>query len=57
MQVAAGAGIFVSSVAEAVNILPGRWDAVAASFVGAAAAGVAWGNKRWKDKHGNRPED
>ena len=30
-QVAAGVGIFVSSIAEAVNILPGRWDAVAAS--------------------------
>jgi hypothetical protein len=57
MQVAVGATVFVSSVADAVNVLPGRWDAVAASFIGAVAAGVAWGNKRWKDKHGNRPED
>jgi hypothetical protein len=57
MHVAAGAGVFVSSVADAVNVLPGRWDAVVASFLGAVVAGVAWGNKRWKDRNGNRPED
>jgi hypothetical protein len=57
MHVAAGAGVFASSVADAVNVLPGRWDAVVASFLGAAVAGVAWGNKRWKDRDGNRPED
>jgi hypothetical protein len=57
MHVAAGAGVFVSSVVDAVNVLPGRWDAVVASFLGAVVAGVAWGNKRWKDRDGNRPED
>ena len=57
MQVAAGTGVFVSSVADAVHVLPGRWDAVVASFLGAAVAGVAWGNNRWKDRNGNRPED
>jgi hypothetical protein len=56
-QMVAGIGIAVSSVADALNVLPGRWDAVAASFLGAAVAGVAWGNRRWKDKHGTRPED
>ena len=56
MQVAVGVTVFASSVADAVNVLPGKWDAVAASFIGVLAAGVAWGNKRWKDKHGNRPE-
>ena len=58
-QVAAGASIFVSSVIDAAGLLPGRWDAVAASFLGAVVAGVAWGNKRWKDRHGHghRPED
>jgi hypothetical protein len=56
-QLAAGVSIAVSSVADAVNVLPGRWDAVAVSVLGAVAAGIAWGNKRWKDKHGHRPED
>jgi hypothetical protein len=56
-QVVAGIGVTLSSVADALNVLPGRWDAVAASFLGAAVAGVAWGNKRWKDRHGHRPED
>lgn len=56
-QMLAGIGITLSSVADAVNVLPGRWDAVLASFLGAAVASVAWANRRWKDKHGNRPED
>jgi len=56
-QMVAGIGIALSSVADALNVLPGKWDAVAASFLGAAVASVAWGNRRWKDKHGNRPED
>jgi hypothetical protein len=38
------------------SVLPGRWDAVAASALGAMAADRAWGNKRWKDEHGHRPE-
>ena len=56
-QMVAGIGIALSSVADALNVLPGKWDAVVASFLGAAVASVAWGNRRWKDKHGNRPED
>lgn len=56
-QLIAGLGIAVSSVADAANVLPGRWEAVAGSVVGAAVASIAWANKRWKDKHGNRPED
>jgi hypothetical protein len=56
-QAVAGVGVALSSVADALNVLPGRWDAVAASFLGAMVAGVAWGNKRWRDRHGNRPED
>ena len=53
----AGYGIAFASVADAVNILPGKWDAVLAGFVGAAVATVAWANRRWKEKHGHRPED
>ena len=56
-QMVAGIGIALSSVADALNVLPGRWDAVAASFLGAAVASAAWGNRRWKDRHGSRPED
>lgn len=56
-QMMAGIGVALSSVADAINVLPGRWDAVGASFLGAAVAGVAWANKRWKDRNGNRPED
>lgn len=56
-QLVVGFSVVASSVAEAVNTTSGRWDAVATSAIGAAAAGIAWGNKRWKDKHGNRPED
>jgi hypothetical protein len=56
-QMAAGIGVALSSVADALNVLPGRWDAVASSFLGAVVASVAWGNKRWRDRHGNRPED
>jgi hypothetical protein len=56
-QMVAGYGIALASVADAVNILPGRWDAVLTGFLGAAVATVAWANRRWKEKHGHRPED
>jgi hypothetical protein len=54
---ALGIGVAASALSDALNVVPARWDAVAISFLGAAVSGVAWGNKRWKDKHGNRPED
>lgn len=56
-QMLAGYGIAIASVADAVNIMPGRWDAVFAGFIGAAVATVAWANGRWKEQHGHRPED
>lgn len=56
-QWALGIGVALSSLSDALNVLPAKWDAVAIGFLGAAVSGVAWGNKRWKDKHGNRPED
>jgi hypothetical protein len=52
-QMMAGYGIALASVADAVNILPGKWEAVLTGFLGAAVATVAWANRRWKDKHGN----
>jgi hypothetical protein len=56
-QMVAGYGIALASLADAVNILPGKWDAVLTGFLGAAVATVAWANRRWKEKHGHRPED
>lgn len=56
-QMVAGYGIAIAAVADAVNILPGKWDAVLTGFAGAAVATVAWANRRWKEKHGHRPED
>jgi hypothetical protein len=56
-QMVAGYGIAIVAVADAVNIMPGKWDAVLTGFVGAAVATVAWANRRWKEKHGHRPED
>ena len=48
---------YATTVADVLNIMPAKLDAVAASLLGAVVAGVAWGNKRWKDKHADRPED
>jgi hypothetical protein len=56
-QFAGGIGIAVTSLAAVLHVMPAGWDAVATSFLGAAISGVAWGNKRWKDKHGDRPKD
>jgi hypothetical protein len=45
-----------STVSDALNIMPGKWDAVVASALAAVVTGVAWGNKRWKDRHGDRSQ-
>lgn len=56
-QLVAGYGVAIASLADAADLLPDRWDKVAASFVAAAVATVVWANRRWKDKHGHRPDD
>lgn len=56
-QMVGGYAIAFAALADAVNILPGKWDAVLTGFVGAAVGTVAWANRRWKEKHGHRPED
>jgi hypothetical protein len=38
------------------HVVPGKVDAIGAAALGVVVAGVAWANKRWKDRHGNRPE-
>ena len=45
------------AIADTANILPSHLDKVAASILTAVVAGVAWGNKRWRDKNADRPED
>lgn len=50
-------GLAVASVAVAFNLLPDSWEKVAASVAAAVIGNVAWANRRWKERHGNRPED
>jgi len=57
VQMVTGNGLAMAAVAVAFNVLPDTWDKVAASIFAAVVGNVAWGNRRWKDKHGNRPED
>jgi hypothetical protein len=55
-QFAVSIGALGSTVSDALNIMPGKLDAVVASALAAVVTGVAWGNKRWKDRHGDRPQ-
>jgi hypothetical protein len=55
-QFTASIGALASVVADVVNFMPAKVDAIAASALAAVVTGVAWGNKRWKDKHGDRSE-
>jgi hypothetical protein len=48
-------GLF-TTVNASCHILPGKVDGIAAAALGVVVAGVAWANKRWKDKYGDRPE-
>jgi hypothetical protein len=50
-------GALASSVADAFGMIPARVDGIAAGTLAAVVAGVAWGNKRWKDRHGDRSKD
>jgi hypothetical protein len=50
-------GMLATSFAVAFGVASVKWDAVAASAVTAVVSNVAWANRRWKEKHGDRPED
>ena len=50
-------GMLATAVAVALGDAPAKWDAVAASAVTAVVSNVAWANRRWKEKHGDRSED
>jgi len=49
-------GMLATAVAVALGDAPAKWDAVAASAVTAVVSNVAWANRRWKEKHGDRSE-
>jgi len=52
-------GMLATAFAVALGDASAKWDAVAASAVTAVVSNVAWANRRWKEKHGDRdrPED
>jgi hypothetical protein len=50
-------GSLVSVIADTCNLVPGKVDAIAAGALAAVVSGVAWGNKRWKDKYGDQSKD
>jgi hypothetical protein len=56
VQAISNIGMFATSFAVALNDIPAKWDAVAASGVAAVVANVALANRRWKEKHGDRSE-
>ncbi len=56
VQAISNIGMLATSIAVALNDVPGKWDAVAASGVAAVVANVAWADRRWKEKHGDRSE-
>jgi hypothetical protein len=56
VQAISNVGMFITSVTVALGDIPQKWDAVAASGVVAVVSNVAWANRRWKEKHGDRSE-
>ena len=56
-QVAVSLDALFTTINASYNIIPGKVDGIFAAALGVVVAGVAWANKRWKDKHhGDRPE-
>jgi hypothetical protein len=56
-QVGVSLDALFTTVNASYHVIPGRVDGIFAAALGVVVAGVAWANKRWKDKHhGDRPE-
>jgi hypothetical protein len=55
-QVAVSVDALFSVINASYHVIPGKIEGIAAAALGVVVAGVAWANKRWKDKHGDRPE-
>jgi hypothetical protein len=49
-------GMLVTTIAVALGDASAKWDAVAAGAVTAVVSNIAWANRRWKEKHGDRSE-
>jgi hypothetical protein len=49
-------GTFATAVAVALGDASARWEAVAAAGGAAVVSNIIWGNRRWRDRHGDRPE-
>jgi hypothetical protein len=49
--------VLATTIAVALGDAAARWDAVAAGAATTVVSNVAWANRRWKEKHGDRPED
>jgi hypothetical protein len=49
-------GLVATTVAVALGDASAKWDAVAAGAVTAIVSNITWANRRWKEKHGDRPE-
>jgi hypothetical protein len=54
-QVAVSLDALFTIVNASYHVVPGKIDGIAAAL-GVVVAGVAWANKRWKEKHADRPE-
>jgi hypothetical protein len=48
--------VLFTAVNASYHVVPGKIDGIAAAALGVVVAGVAWANKRWKEKHADRPE-
>lgn len=50
-------GLLATAVVVAIGYAPAKWEAVAVCAANAVVSHVALANKRWKEKHGDRPEE
>jgi hypothetical protein len=57
VQMVSGNIFAIATGAVALGLLPDSWEKVAAGIATAVIGNITWANRRWKDKHGNRPED
>ncbi len=57
VQMLSGNILAVATGAVALGLLPGSWEKVTAGIASAVIGNITWANRRWKERHGNRPED
>ena len=48
--------MFATAIGAAIGGVSAKWDVVAVSAATAIVSNVAWANRRWKEKHGDRSE-